>query len=626
MISTRLLMPTGSCVCRRLQVSRRRLSGCSNCLRRRSVSRGRRRRLRSCWSRREQEEEPRRLVAGRVLQAALRAVREPAVRLAHLGRPADGFSALVNYHRLDRKTLEKLTYTYLGQDWVERQRAGVRDEVAGAEARLAAALELQRKLEAILEGEKPFDIYVRWKELHEQPVGWEPGPQRRRAPKHPAVRRGRRAAVAVQHPLEEGPRQEPRRLRTTQRHPPHARREAATLEKQAGARERDCSRPLVARLAAGARLQRQRAASRRCTAVARRAARNGSRSSSGSRERLPVVTPRRLRPRRAAGPAYWMRCVVARHDRCSGSQRPPDRLPAGVARSELRAVESCPAELGADRRAAVPEPVVLASQWQADWTVRSLLTHAERGLGLRVADDAETARRCCLRSTGFSISRRPAREAGARCRLLPRPRQPRPSPKPARLARRSRRVSGSASTRRSGRRSCSSARRTTASIPCAMVRSLPRESSASARASGRRSGSDSPTRPSGTRASPSSSARRSRWSSSFEHVDAWPQDNEIAEDQLRNLLRDFEVLTAEGARKEAARLDAEHAWRRGTVWADLDLAPLAFALEQLALLAELTAQPLAPADLDVADGRLRRARLASRRCRAPSARGCSKRR
>ena len=53
----------------------------------------------------------------------------------------DGFSALVNYHRLDRKTLERLTYTYLGQDWVERQRAEVRDEVAGAEARLSAALQ-----------------------------------------------------------------------------------------------------------------------------------------------------------------------------------------------------------------------------------------------------------------------------------------------------------------------------------------------------------------------------------------------------------------------------------------------------------------------------------------------------
>jgi len=86
----------------------------------------------------------------------------------------DGFSALLNYHRLDRQTLEKLTYTYLGQDWVERQKAGVRDEVAGAEARLTAAFELQRKLEAILTGETPVDIYVRWKASNEQPVGWEP--------------------------------------------------------------------------------------------------------------------------------------------------------------------------------------------------------------------------------------------------------------------------------------------------------------------------------------------------------------------------------------------------------------------------------------------------------------------
>jgi hypothetical protein len=86
----------------------------------------------------------------------------------------DGFSALVNYHRLGRKTLEKLTYTYLGQDWVERQRAEVRDGAAGAEARLAAALGLQKRLEAILEGEAPLDIYVRWKELHKQPIGWEP--------------------------------------------------------------------------------------------------------------------------------------------------------------------------------------------------------------------------------------------------------------------------------------------------------------------------------------------------------------------------------------------------------------------------------------------------------------------
>jgi hypothetical protein len=85
----------------------------------------------------------------------------------------DGFSALVNYHRLDRPTLERLTYTYLG-DWIERQSAGVRDDVAGAEERLAAARDLQRRLELIVEGEPPYDIYVRWKSLAEQPIGWEP--------------------------------------------------------------------------------------------------------------------------------------------------------------------------------------------------------------------------------------------------------------------------------------------------------------------------------------------------------------------------------------------------------------------------------------------------------------------
>jgi hypothetical protein len=85
----------------------------------------------------------------------------------------DGFSALVNYHRLDRGGLERLTYTYLG-DWIERQRADVSSGVAGADVRLAAALELKGKLEAILVGEPPFDIFVRWKGLHEQPVGWDP--------------------------------------------------------------------------------------------------------------------------------------------------------------------------------------------------------------------------------------------------------------------------------------------------------------------------------------------------------------------------------------------------------------------------------------------------------------------
>ena len=30
------------------------------------------------------------------------------------------------------------------------------------------------ELEKILDGEPPYDIFVRWKPLHEQPIGWEP--------------------------------------------------------------------------------------------------------------------------------------------------------------------------------------------------------------------------------------------------------------------------------------------------------------------------------------------------------------------------------------------------------------------------------------------------------------------
>jgi REP element-mobilizing transposase RayT len=85
----------------------------------------------------------------------------------------DGFGALVNYHKLDARNLERLIHTYLG-DWIRQQEAGVRDGVDGAPIRLAAAQALKRRLELILEGEAPYDIFVRWKPLAEQPIGWNP--------------------------------------------------------------------------------------------------------------------------------------------------------------------------------------------------------------------------------------------------------------------------------------------------------------------------------------------------------------------------------------------------------------------------------------------------------------------
>jgi hypothetical protein len=86
---------------------------------------------------------------------------------------SDGFHVLVNYHRLDHATLNTLTYTYLG-DWIREQKAAAAQDVPGAAERLKSAQALQGRLAAILEGEAPLDLFVRWKPLAKQAIGWHP--------------------------------------------------------------------------------------------------------------------------------------------------------------------------------------------------------------------------------------------------------------------------------------------------------------------------------------------------------------------------------------------------------------------------------------------------------------------
>ena len=88
------------------------------------------------------------------------------------GRP-DGFHALINYHKLDHATLQKLTYSYLG-NWIQQQSDDAKADKPGAAERLGAARALQTKLAAILEGEAPLDIFVRWKPFKDQAQGWHP--------------------------------------------------------------------------------------------------------------------------------------------------------------------------------------------------------------------------------------------------------------------------------------------------------------------------------------------------------------------------------------------------------------------------------------------------------------------
>ena len=79
----------------------------------------------------------------------------------------DGFSVFVHYHRFDQANLRKLTYTLLG-DWLRR----AKDE--NNALRYEKGRELQQMLEKVLEGVQPYDIFVRWKSLAHQPLGWDP--------------------------------------------------------------------------------------------------------------------------------------------------------------------------------------------------------------------------------------------------------------------------------------------------------------------------------------------------------------------------------------------------------------------------------------------------------------------
>jgi len=76
----------------------------------------------------------------------------------------DGFTVVAHYHRLTRDALERLTYQLLG-DWLVRQ----------SEPRLQeAARILQAKLQKVVAGEVPYDIFVRWKTPAQLPLGWDP--------------------------------------------------------------------------------------------------------------------------------------------------------------------------------------------------------------------------------------------------------------------------------------------------------------------------------------------------------------------------------------------------------------------------------------------------------------------
>lgn len=315
------------------------------------------------------------------------------------------------------------------------------------------------------------------------------------------------------------------------------------------------------------------------------------------RGEIPLVVLGDFEPERCSGPAYWLRCAIAGAIDCELPAGTPTVYLPGVARSQLRAVESCPAEL-----APIAE-LQYRAHWFTHangkgWTVRSFLANEEHGLGLNVADDEATTQMMRLAVQPLlelPLDRLDGQWLDAEffADLV--------NPDPVRM------VLGWIDDPAGTRGRLDEAQWVSFVQQCKADYSFDPGAEgelAAARNLGERQGkwaqvwkrfAETPDRYPGVVAR----LRQAKpMEFTFDPHPAWPQDNEAAEDQLRNQLHDFAALTAEGARKEAAALEDAHAWRRGTVWAALNRAPLAFAVEQVARLAELTSKPLASASTD----------------------------
>ena len=314
-------------------------------------------------------------------------------------------------------------------------------------------------------------------------------------------------------------------------------------------------------------------------------------------EHLPIVTLGDYDPDARRGPAYWIRCVVAGTVDIGLPDGPPIVYLPGVSRSTLRAADSCPPGL-----APIAE-LQYRSQWfshpnNRDWTVRALLSNTERGVGLRIADDPDTSAALMLAldrlmDERFDRAERQVLDADYLLELV--------NDDPVRTLLRW-------LDDPQGHRARTDDARWKAFVQQCKADygfdpTVDGEVSAARKLGTRQPGwanvwkrfAETPERYPGV----AEQLRKARPQELIvENLDAWPQDNEMGEDQLRSRLRDFDVLTPEGARKETVQLDGEHGWRRGTVWADLDQAPLAFALEQLVALGELTQHPLSSGDLE----------------------------
>jgi hypothetical protein len=300
-----------------------------------------------------------------------------------------------------------------------------------------------------------------------------------------------------------------------------------------------------------------------------------------------IVTYGAYDPESGQGPAYWLRCVIASTVNVGG---PSDGVPIvylpGVSRDTLRGLDSVDPALAP--LAALQHRCKSFDNRGKDWTVRALLSNKELGLGLNIATDAATASALVaslLPLAGQPWSRLESKHIDVDFLngLL--------SPDTVRsmllwiddptVMRQDLDDGAWTAFVQNCKRDFGFDPAASGEIEGARRLGEAKDGWQQVWARFRENPADYPRIP--------ERLRVARPDALFtNHNGAWPQDNEVAEDQLRARLHDLAVLTPDGVRKELIQLENEHRSRRSSVWAQLGQAPLANSLEHLAQMAEVT--------------------------------------
>ncbi len=310
------------------------------------------------------------------------------------------------------------------------------------------------------------------------------------------------------------------------------------------------------------------------------------------KDRLPLFVLGKYAPDDQTGPAYWLRCIIARtisHPGLQEGKVPILYLP-GYSRQDMRALETCPVVL--QPLAELQYRGVLWSQKNGrDWTVNAFLQSREGGLGIRVEGDQGT--REALQRSLLKLAVEPIeaihRAAPIRAFYLDGLIHPDNVKNVLRWL----------NDPKGYRDECSDQEWAAFVALCESHYDFHPDKDGQVTAAeklGQQYGNwDMVWRrfaeaPASYVAIPDRlrEAKPQMTLPLLDHSESWPQNNEAAETVLRDALVGLSGLDSDAARRKILELEQNHGERRRWVWASLGSAPLAQAIEHLGTMARVT--------------------------------------